>query len=368
MFLVDRENFSTSNLISSVLYSVVTALLISLFYDLFTRAEQKAEQEINNEQVFLRLERSRINVNLLMGLSNNELSALARELSQTDQFLTALANATSTDPEMCERLTHSHFRPLFASEKLCRVNVENTIISARDQKNYQLHCKFKFMVAGGKRVFRCVITPDNDIINDVIITSHLADEIIGLSDVGWDERDDLLACLKMTGSWVGKGKRHTEDIRPTILTQEEASERYPNLRGARYLVLEYELHTEPKCEYLLEYRVKYSLNDNYYCWFATVPMFAERVTINYAGAKDVFGKVSAQCFIGNNSGESKHHVEECSFEITVGGLLWPGQGGLIVWRGPLSSVDIHQVSDTSPKLEKKAATPKRAENKTTVAN
>jgi hypothetical protein len=333
LFVAAPDEFSWKEIISSVLYSVVTAIFVSLFYDLFTRSEQSVLQDISNDEVVRRLEKARINADAVSDLDSSELIVLAGALSSSESFAGAVAHLIHPDDDVSERLVHSHIRPLLNSKKIERVSIENSLLPHADKDSYLLHCRFRFVAGTEKQGFTCVVTPDNDVVNEVIVSSQFADEVIGLSEEGWQDLEALLSSLRMQCSWVDKGQRVTEEIKPKIMREADVTISYPKFKGARVAVLSFDLSGySRKCDYTLDYKIRYSLKDNFYCWFATVPMFVDRIVMNYSGVANRIGKVAALSFVGTNSGETRHRTQDGVFEVDVAGLLWPGQGSMIIWK------------------------------------
>jgi hypothetical protein len=332
-----RPEITAKDVTITFLAAVVTAFLLSIFYDLFTKKEHTLQSELDRQRLLAHFANSLWAVVDLDAISPEQKELLAKRFLQNRETMEALARVISG--HVGSQFLFTHLLNLWKGNILCDVEVSNTLsVDKAADGVYYLDFVQRFTLPRGEKedifvLFSC----DNDFFNSLVTSPVVIDCMVCVSESDWSGITDLLRFLRLKSARTIDGVRETKDIAFTEISSDRLQKRLGKapadsgkIRGFVFrLPPNFHLH-----QYVFSYKIMNSLNDPYYYWFAENPMLVKSITIDYSGLRRSVGLVSANCFIGNYSCDPMHDQEHGVYRIDVDGLVWPGQGALIVWRPP----------------------------------
>lgn len=329
------QSLSLVEIAKGILYSVVSALLISAFYDIFTRSEA-AIIRINEKREMHKLIETKF-------ISYLDIDAVGVENRRS--IIDAILRSEEALREITNRIVgikggrfyNSFLQPLIEKRAISNVSISNVLSSIDgDDACYNLEYNEKFEVPANKNNFIVLFSCDNEVFNDVVASSIAIDSMVGTGENEWGDIDEQIKSLKLLVSRVSdNNKREVFEISPKNLSKKEIEAILGGgiSSSSKIRVIAFDLrHAGAGWRYEFSYLVRQSFEYPYYYWFAENPMFVNSITIDYRAIIGVVGRVSANCILGNNSSKPEHDRRRGIYRVEVDGLVWPGQGAMIVWK------------------------------------
>lgn len=325
--------FSFDNIANGLFYSVVTSLIVSFFYDFFSRKDLQALVEVEREEQRRLLTDRFLGALDLDRIPDTEITELAQQVTTNQRMMECIAT-TLLGPQG-RTFYHAWLRPLIDGQALTAVTVEHRLCRVDGRSDvYSMAVRQSFCAPSHKGRFVVLVTCDNDLYNDLITSDAVIDELVGTSAEEWSTIDSQLRSMSFRAWRVHEGKRDNIVIQPRTLRVGELTESFGR-RVDSDLVRGFVFDLGPQEDWTYEvyYSVINRVSDPYYYWTAENPMFVDRLSFDYREVAHLIGRVSANCILGSTAGEPVHNADAGTYIVDVRSMVWPGQGGILVWRG-----------------------------------
>jgi hypothetical protein len=331
-----RNEVATKDVLIGLIAPAVTALLLSIFYDLFTKREEAIRND-EDRKVTLREFSEKLWEQVDLDLiPRDQKERIVRRFIANPEIM-KLFGGILVGPRDGEFLI-GHLANLSKGRALRDVEVVNKLVADDHEDTYALEFTQHFSVSReGKETFLILFSSDNELFNSLAARPLGVDAMVGVSEVDWKHLDQRIHSMKVKASRAVEGHRDSQDLQVIELRGEELTRHLGGLAVGRQRVRGFSAALPKESEnyhFTFSYSVRNSLADPYYSWFAENPMFVRSVTIDYSGIQHRVGRVSANCFIGSYTSEPEHDLVRGVYRVQVDGLVWPGQGALVIWRPP----------------------------------
>ncbi|MGX5858286.1 hypothetical protein ACWKW6_31810 [Dyadobacter jiangsuensis] len=267
-------------------------------------------------------------------LEENAQRKFVQRIYDNDVFLKMLSEAIVDGKG--EEVFHSIFKPLRDGNILIDVEVDHVFRISDQGKSYRLEFRQRFRAPSEMAEFFILCSCDNDIFNNIFyLKTCKIDCAIGVSRSEWNKISDTVTSIYLRGEQIKDGKKKSVRFKLDEVSIAEIERRFSleNLDAASLRAFSFRL-PQDLSDYQFEfyYEVENSLSDPYYYWIAENPMHLKSVSFNYERIKSHVGVVSANCIMGNQLYEPVHDRVRGIYTVRTDSLVWPGHGGLLVWR------------------------------------
>jgi hypothetical protein len=333
-----KRTFDFSAIVSNALLSVLVSLILALFYDVFIRKQQQLTSRIEKIELSLATSKNIFSAYAVDSMTSEDMKKFVKGASERNDFLLSVAGLLTDDDKESAIITQSFLHPFTEKPSFSGLRVTNRLLpDPNNSDNYIWNCRKRFRFTNQKSVFRCILTKNNDIANCIVSSKLRCHSLILLSEfVDYDIKDFFDHVAQFKAEKVVSGNRVVLNVTKKDLDISYVRDclQNPLLSADDIAVIDYcvnDVDKDTECSF--SFTQSLCLKDPYFYWASDNYFLSEEISVDYSGIKSLIGRVSALTFIGNLLTSFEHDQLRGEVNIRVKGLLTPGEGVLIVWRG-----------------------------------